>query len=479
MKKIILFISFIFAVLLYSCTPKHDINVNNPESPVSVSRTENPYLVSKEEAFKNLVQIVNGLEPISSRSVNSLKDRLSDISVKDLEVVDNSSTVLSTRTSKTEEMFYLVNFKDSCGYAVLSADKRLPDPVLCIVDEGSISVKDFEHNVLRSSEDSIRKYVPDFKLYDSNIDDYYVGMVQFDDERMNIHCLRRYYMINIDEPYYDSGGYGIAEENEKPTKLENGDWTLKEGVNALLNTKWHQGSPFNDYCPEKRKYWIWGDINKAPAGCVPVAIAQIITYNRFPEDFTVNGIKMDWEAMNKAYDYLGNEVSFNVKTMLSMLIRNIGMDCHAFYTYKWTFTFPGFAANYLETIGYKNVKYRSGKYTDTCIDMIKSGKPVFIAAISDVCDGHGWVLDGYKEYQREVVKKEGDIVVERRKEKRILVHSNFGWEGEADGYYAAGLFDLTKGQEELDNKEIMMEKDITKSNYNFDWAFRIITYDKD
>ena len=300
-------------------------------------------------------------------------------------------------------MFYLVNFEKENGYAVLSADKRLPDPVLCIVDEGSISVEDFNNNQV-FSEDTIRNYIPDFKLYDSETDDYYIGRVE-NRNRNNSHLFLDYYDRMVDGEHYPVDGCGGS---SNPVYTEYGDWTIKEGTNALLNSKWFQSSPFNDKSPRKRKYWLFGPRRNAPAGCVPIAIAQIVTYNRVPYSLTINDVRMDWEKMNNAYDYKGNwQPTYDVKNMLSTLSRNIGAECGSLYSYNWTFTFPKRPVSYLRSLGYKNVKYKRRKNTNACIDMIKAKKPVFIAAIFGLWGGHGWVIDGYRVYQREVTKNKG------------------------------------------------------------------------
>lgn len=58
-----------------------------------------------------------------------------------------------------------------------------------------------------------------------------------------------------------------------------------------------------------------------------------------------------------------------------------------------------------------------------------------------------------------------------------MVHSNFGWGGTADGYYAAGTFNLDDGAEELDEKD--KKKGNKTANEHYTWGFSVITYDLD
>jgi len=50
-----------------------------------------------------------------------------------------------------------------------------------------------------------------------------------------------------------------------------------EVVGPLLTTAWHQGSPYNDYCP-------MGDGGRCVAGCVATAYAQIMAYHQWPPE---------------------------------------------------------------------------------------------------------------------------------------------------------------------------------------------------
>ena len=82
-------------------------------------------------------------------------------------------------------------------------------------------------------------------------------------------------------------------------------------VGPLLTTTWNQWGPYNKYCPEG-----------CPAGCYPVALAQLMNYWKWPkqsqgylntigefhgEDFS--GHVYDWDNMidNYSFDYLERE----------------------------------------------------------------------------------------------------------------------------------------------------------------------------
>ena len=76
-----------------------------------------------------------------------------------------------------------------------------------------------------------------------------------------------------------------------------------EAVSPLLTTKWGQGYPYNGLCPD------YGN-DRAAAGCVAVAMAQIMNYHRWPErgSGVVDGTDLsthvyDWAHIKDSYAY--------------------------------------------------------------------------------------------------------------------------------------------------------------------------------
>ena len=58
-----------------------------------------------------------------------------------------------------------------------------------------------------------------------------------------------------------------------PVPEARGTAAAYEAVSPLLTTKWGQGYPYNGLCPDY-------DNDRAAAGCVAVAMAQIMNYHR-------------------------------------------------------------------------------------------------------------------------------------------------------------------------------------------------------
>ncbi len=57
--------------------------------------------------------------------------------------------------------------------------------------------------------------------------------------------------------------------------VASGGFAPMSGQGPLLTTNWHQGEPYNNYCP-------MGDGGRCLVGCVALAAAQVMRYHRWP-----------------------------------------------------------------------------------------------------------------------------------------------------------------------------------------------------
>ena len=104
--------------------------------------------------------------------------------------------------------------------------------------------------------------------------------------------------------------------------------------------------------------------------------------------------------------------------------------------------------------------------------MLDNDSPVFIQAlrrlrlfpISKIIDGHSWVIDGYR--IQDLIDDNGVVY-----NTRTLMHCNWGWHGQWDGYYSSKLFKIGEGEEGITpGSEYFL-------GLYFKWHYRIITYD--
>ncbi|MDO4770891.1 C10 family peptidase [Porphyromonas sp.] len=377
-------------------------------------------------------------------------------------------------------------------------DKRIPATVLAIVEDGEIDINDFILTDSLLTQEKMQKLYPNFKFYNDSIKDCYVASLQDDhlavnkmiysyaaayadfpcDNELNNsdsdrhHSGQKYLDRIID--YDCGGGSGSTPVYERVV----GSWKTLEEVPTLVRTKWNQSYPFDKFSPNRRKYVICGPSGRAPAGCVPIAIAQILTALKYPHNWKINGILVDWDKLGdfrttKRWE----EGTDYIDYIAGSVLRFIGLSVDAWYFYNATFAFPSNAKQFFKDWDFENVnRFWCGKEEHT-IEALKKGAPVFISSISGWVNGHAWVIDGYRIQQREIktINPSNSEVVATEKESRTLVHCNFGWRGIADGYYYFGVFNTKSGPVEVDKQ--VDPKELKKGDCDFTWHTSVITFD--
>jgi hypothetical protein len=452
MKKIF-YLFAIIALGFYSCTDK-DV-INQVQIAQSANKNAQNFRIPLDSAIISLNTTIQQLDN------NRLNSKGAAINIKRREIknvvsltrrnYNNNSrmkVVGNNATSISDTILYLVNFENDEGYAILAADKRIPSTVIAITESGSISAEDFNFK-----PDSIKG----FKLYNDSVNDYYVGVTQPAAPKL----VSDYAESSINN-------YNI------PVYVVSDTWVTVAKVAPMLTTCWHQRSPFNDACPLVGS----STTNRSPAGCVATAIAQIMAYHEYPANLSCDGYLCNWAAMKDICKrtYSSNYGTTAARTAVAHLITNIGGWCGMIYSDGWSFAMPSSAKTCMSTFGYQNVSL-DNQYNETkVLNMLNNNCPVFIAAISGLVDGHAWVIDGYIKQQRIVKMMDVNTtnVTSTITQTKNFVHCNWGWQGQQNGYYASGIFDLRNGATMLED----YYDDSTPRDLNFTWEFNIITYNK-
>lgn len=217
-------------------------------------------------------------------------------------------------------------------------------------------------------------------------------------------------------------------------------------VAPLLKTKWGQSAPFNCKCPSNGK-------QTAVAGCVPVALAQILNYyhqdrkgegslyyshldSETEYDVDYSTTTYDWKNMLNEYDANASKVQ---KDAVGKLMLECGIASKAEYGYSETgATIPFVALNkyynyecmFIPREYTYSRRYISTKKWMTLIqDELEAGRPIIYSAtdveggvddiIVDPATSHCFILDGIDEQN--------------------YVHVNWGWAGSMDGYYDVAI----------------------------------------
>ena len=291
--------------------------------------------------------------------------------------------------------YYIYNVGDGGGYVIVSGDDRTEE-ILGYVDSGDFDAAQMPVNMQAW-----------LQRYDAEIQ-------------------------SLDD---------AAETNDKAKVRRRVTQKVRHRVDALLKTKWNQGSPYNQSLPN---YYDGTTLKDAPApltGCVATAMAQVMNYHRWPaatvaripsystyyskaeqslkRDAIPAGTTIDWDNMKNTYS--GSETAAQ-KAAVADLMKYCGFAVKMVYEKSS----GGSTARHIlhaltDYFGYdeglcwkQREQYNRDEWEELLYDEMEAGRPVIIRG-NDNEGGHAFVVDGY----------DGDG----------LFHVNWGWGGSGNGWF--------------------------------------------
>lgn len=282
MKKNLLF--FATLLLIVSCSKfEEPIIVPLTADDVLAEEAVSEYAVSVDDALAALDIALKSIDGADTRSTDARRVR----SVKALKARDVLPATRTEQIPDVEDMFYIVSFDEGEGSAVLGADTRL-EGIYAILDETELTPADFVATATRSdagdgemryvaTEEELRQFVTScitsaaYRDLTTPKEDSVV-LTQHQDS-----TLVRVVDLESGEVLY-SDPTATRVEIIKP--IISGlprDETFVYDVrqkSPILATKWTQsGTPYNDLCFNEQNI-------KSPAGCVTIALAQILYRNQ-------------------------------------------------------------------------------------------------------------------------------------------------------------------------------------------------------
>lgn len=405
---------------------------------------------------------------------------------------------LTRGSSEGDSILYVVNFENDEGYAFLAADSRIDENVVAIIDEGSVN-----DSIVNEALALMNQERPYFEGYPTDGPGFFTTPETGDEVFINPNTVSFYFPEEDDmlignytpdseaqteytedvpslDPVNDTDGATMAtiicmnyameqidnnqeivEYEPSPTPEgqpgwwdnypgeqvdeEYSPWSIKEEVYPILSQYcfWRQGKPFNNLCPTRRVAILFGGKRTADCGCFPLAISKIFTHFESPSIFTYNGYTVDWTELKSYYSL--DSFSEKAEKSAAYLLRGIGDFCGSWYFYQGTFTFPKRAKSFMRTAGYQNAEiYRYSH--DKVIDMLSNVKPLIIYGIPgiNIFKAHSWNIDGYWIKERTLTKRiinNGHLVESfSLTEESEMIHCDFGWGGNSNGYYVSGVF---------------------------------------
>lgn len=379
MKKIAqtkrLIIVLLFGTILFSCNQNNELELNSTES--------SNYLVDENIANK----IANNY--IFNSNYESKKTS------KERKIKE----VFPVKDEKKETVFYIINYEKK-GFLILSADKRI-SPVLAYS----------ENNEFRTNE----------KSYNSGIANW-LNMTMKTIQIARENNIKQTDLVKAEWDIFLSQPGSLNIPDLGPCALyEN------EIIEPLLSTRWEQGNGFNAYMPFLADCDIPG--GRAWAGCVPLAIAQIMKYHEYPSTY-------NWDDMPNRNNSLST----------AGLIRDIHQELDVEYDCEGT----GVNNPINPTIALltNHYNYSTANKSNFNSEIIKQelslNRPVLLKGSEDntqifrAFKGHFWVCDGVKKIKTCYSDENGNII---NSWFSVTYHMNWGWGGDEDGWYAYGHFD--------------------------------------
>ena len=383
--------------------------------PARQAGTENLYanVLPLKDAREKVESILDAIDPATKSSGRAR-------TIRDHYCVGRDKVVKSGYPDEGVQS-YVFNLGHDEGYAIVAADSRVDQPVMIITDRGYLDPEqEIDNPVL-------------------------IDMLMLADN-------------------YCRGQVELAETEGIPdTKTESySPWSVStSGRRTFLN--WGQYEPFNNNLP-----MIGGD--RVLLGCTATATMLLMAWHRHPEVYA--GHEYDWDEMLLHRNTATNADNTNknaygdiarlseIITRPENLDTDFGVEASSAYAYNIPRT--------LRRLGYSN----GGTYATWDKDIVMNelrynGYPVVVSAYSfrEIrtywefewvflgfrivkksyyyhSGGHAFLLENTMcRMRRQLGCNPGDLVLEAQ----ILVYANFGWDGDSNGYYYAGMFDTPKG----------------------------------
>ncbi|TRZ42480.1 C10 family peptidase [Robertkochia solimangrovi] len=396
LKKCIFYIfTFLF---FYSCTKEDSSKIENLQS--------NPYNVNHEMAIKvaeNIILTNNAKNPLQNKSNN-----------------ENDYEITSVPDEEGNILFYIINYHYG-GWIILAADNRI-SPILAYSDKNE---------------------------FRTDANEYSTGLIEWLGNTKNkIKTIR---LKNLEQPEYVKSEWSKLESPQnlndyfkRENNLNKSDTNYKEDPvdpnecydefeqrGPLLTTEWGQRCGFNDLLPTLSCADACYSNDKVFAGCVPIAIAQVLKYHNYPTTF-------NWSNMPDLY---ATSSTAGLLKNIHDNISDISYDCDGTGVDKDYNT-----ANFLKNhFGYTSANQSSYNY-NTVEQQLRYNRPVILGGGRDAgwwifhsyADGHMWVCDGFRRSKTCIFDDNGDLITAV---SYLYFHMNWGWSGNENGWYGFNNFD--------------------------------------
>lgn len=387
MKKIAL--TFMFCTIFLSCE-RNFVQIPVLESSInSMTRTYDEAYSYAEQSMK-----------LISESATKSGDKRS---------ISECQVILSpaTKSSLSDTLMYVFNFSDSSGFSVIAADRR-EFPIIALTEKGNYSSETL------SGVPPVDDYL---KLVINNLSKEQIKTKARPDNGIDV-------LTNV-----------VYSEYKGP----------------FIDVQWGQDSIYGAYCPN------------GIAGCVAVAIAQIMSYHKYPNSFVASVdmgndydegdvVSLDWNNMLLHTEHhISSQGCTPYHKQISALMREIGE--HVSMDYSSPSESGAYGNNVSEAIdyfGYVSDSYSSAT-TSKLLSSLNNDCPAYMDGIridsNNKRHGHAWVVDGFVRCLITIDTYDNGVLVSSViDESRHVMHINWGWDGDCNGYFYFGNYDTSNGE---------------------------------
>lgn len=406
----------------------------------------NALIINKKGSFVTKQEAIDKANAIFSANSTKSANEIESCKSYWIRFSRHKNTVFRSLEIETDSLpLYVINYKNGGG-SIISGDIRLPE-VLAFSEKGKMSL-DLTGTGVDVFIENIPLYI-EYKIKNSEMS--HDSLLNSAKNKLGINAS----FVPLSRIEYETT-----------------PWSVMYNYEPLVKVKWGQGNPYNLKFPSVSNEE--GDVlEHAYVGCNLVALAQILSYHRYPS--TIENLSINWYQIT-AEKYAYNLDSGYLDRLQTMLFK-MSKTLKANYKYTGTGISTENVNKYYKNIGYKTDGIKAYD-KDPIINSIMTNCPVHTVGYkldeNNKLVGHAWVIDGAqgktrtsKEFIYEyigtnvkpsdpIVSSEWKLVSETQtKENDEYVNCNFGYEGLYDGMYHHEVFKLNNANNYTYNLSII------------------------
>lgn len=389
--------------VLFACTQEAMDSL-----PQTESKTDDIKELPRHRTYEEALAIAQDAIGLLGESSTTRSGKPRTVNTSEVQYILNTSATRSDEEPDT--LMYVFNYEDNAGFAVVSVN-RATEELIAVTEQG-----------------------------------HYIAGEETENEGFDFY-------MDMAKIYTRINNYPLDTIGNKPAQLiyETVRDTVVHG--PFLSVQWGQNEPYNNHCFDE-------DGNRAAAGCVAIALAQIMSHYKHPSSITVNYespsyvLYLNWDNILK-HKRTSTDCSCveseATHDMIGKLIRQIGKTVKMQYGPQ-SGAYDADVPSSLSAFGYTHDPYTT--YTsEKLISSLANGRLVYMSGSRiNATSGHAWVVDGYKKItvtETEYSQTYGLplIVLNQTTWKTIYHHINWGWNGTSNGYFIADVFDAASPYE--------------------------------